>query len=129
MKKQIPMALVVTGAIIAFCGCAELQLNTSEYKRLNQNELERLFQTDRNVEFFSSTTRVSVKYFSDGRQECTWDSGNDKGTYRINNDEFCSTWTWLRKGGESCSKVYKISDTEFEFRDSNGKSHAVMRLK
>jgi hypothetical protein len=129
MKKQIPMALIVTGAIIAFCGCAELQLNTSEYKRLNQNELERLFQADRNVEFFSSTTRVSVKYFSDGRQECTWDAGSDKGTYRINNDEFCSTWTWLRNGAESCSKVYKMSDAEFEFRDSNGKSHAVMRLK
>jgi len=91
MKKQIPMALTVAGAIIAFCGCAELQLDTLEYKRLNQNELERLFQADRNVEFFSSTTRVSVNYFSDGRQECTWDSGNDKGTYRINNDEFCST--------------------------------------
>lgn len=129
MKKQIPLALALAGAIIAFCGCAELQPSASEDKRLNQIELERLFQTDRNVEFFSSTTRVSVKYFSDGRQECNWDSGNDKGTYRINNDEFCSTWTWLRKGAESCSKVYKISDTEFEFRSADGTPHAVMRLK
>lgn len=129
MNKQIAMALIVTGAITAFYGCAELQLSTSEYKRLNQNELERLFQVDRNAEFSSSTTRVSVKYFSDGRQECTWDSGNDKGTYRINNDEFCSTWTWLRKGAESCSEIYKISDTEFEFRSSDGTPHAVMRLK
>lgn len=129
MKKQTFFAFAIAGTVIAFCGCAELQQSTSEDKRLTQIELERLFQTDRNVEYFSSYTRVAVKYFSDGRQECTWDSGNDKGTYRINNDEFCSTWTWLRKGAESCSKVYKISDTEFEFRSADGTPHAVMRLE
>lgn len=129
MKKQIPLVLAMAGAIIAFCGCAELQPSTSGDNRLNQNELERLFHTERTVEFLSSGTRVSVTYFSDGRQECSWDSEYDRGTYRIDNDEFCSTWTRLRKGAESCSRVYKISDTEFEFRSADGTPHAVMRLK
>lgn len=129
MKKQIQLALAMAGAVIVFCGCAELQPSTFGDKRLNQNELERLFHTERTVEFLSSGTRVSVTYFSDGRQECSWGSENDKGTYRIDNDEFCSTWTRLRKGVESCSRVYKISDTEFEFRSADGTPHAVMRLK
>lgn len=129
IKKQPFFTLAIAGAFIAFCGCAELKPNPSGAEILNQTELERLFHTERTVEFLSSGTRVSVTYFPDGRQECDWGSGNDKGTYRINNDEFCSTWTWLRKGAESCSKIYKIGENEFEFRDSNGNSHAIMRLK
>ena len=129
MKKQVLLALAIAGAFLSFCGCAELQPNLSGAIILNQTELERLFHTERTVEFLSSGTRVSVTYFPDGRQECDWGSGNDKGTYRIHNGAFCSTWTWLRKGAESCSKIYKIGENEFEFRDSNGNPHAIMRLK
>jgi hypothetical protein len=129
MKKQTLSALAIAGAFIVFGGCAELQTNLSDARILNQRELERLFQTERTVEFLSSGLRVAVTYYPDGRQECDWGSGNDKGTYRINNDEFCSTWTWLRKGVESCSKIYKRGENEFEFRSSDGISHAIMRLK
>jgi hypothetical protein len=129
MKKQTFFAFAIAGAIIAFCGCAELQLDPSGAKRLNQTELELLFQTEIAAEFLTSGTRVSVTYFPDRRQECDWGSGNDKGTYRINNGEFCSTWTWLRNGSESCSKIYKIGENEFEFRSIDGISHAIMRLK
>jgi hypothetical protein len=96
---------------------------------LTQTELERLFHTERTVEFLSSGKRVSVRYFSDGRQECDCGPGSDQGTYRIINGEFCSTWTRLRKGAESCSTIYRIGENEFEFRDSNGNPHAIMRLK
>ncbi len=129
MKTQTLFALAIAGAIIVFCGCAEIQPDPSRSKRLNQTEIELLFQTERAAEFLSSGTRVAVTYFPDRRQECDWGFGNDKGTYRINNDEFCSTWTWLRKGAESCSKIYKIGENEFEFRSSDGVVHAIMRLK
>lgn len=129
MKKQTLFALVMAGAVIVFWGCAERQLGPSAAKRLNQTELELLFQTERAAEFQSAGTHVSVTYYPDQRQECDWGSGRDKGTYRINNDEFCSTWTWLRKGAESCSKIYQIGENEFEFRSSDGISHAIMKLK
>lgn len=129
MKTQTLFALAIAGAMIVFCGCAELQLYPSGAKSLNQTELELLFQTERAAEFLSSGTHVSVTYFPDRRQECDWASGSDKGTYRINNDEFCSTWNRLRKGAESCSKIYKIGENEFEFRSSDGVVHAIMRLK
>jgi hypothetical protein len=130
MKRPI-LFVYAFGTIIMLLGCAlqESQLNPSGAESLNQTELEHLFNKERSVEFFSKETRVDVKYFPDGRQEIDWGAGSDKGTFRINNGEFCSTWTWLRKGAESCSKVYKISDTEFEFRSSDGASHAIMHLK
>ena len=108
MKKQTFFAFAIAGAIIAFCGCAELQLDPSGAKRLNQTELELLFQTERAAEFLTSGTRVSVTYFPDRRQECDWGSGNDNGTYSINNGEFCSTWTWLRKGGWRCGSLHAL---------------------
>jgi hypothetical protein len=130
MKRRL-FIIVVIGTLIAFYGCAsyELQLRLSGAKRLNQSELEHLFYAERTVEFSSSSGRASVRYFSDGRQKIDWDNGNDKGNFRINNEEFCSTWTKLRKGAESCSKIYKISENEYEFIGSDGASAAIMRLK
>jgi hypothetical protein len=72
---------------------------------------------------------ATVDYFPDGRQIIDWGSGNDTGTFRINEDEFCSTWSRLRNGEESCSTIYKISETEYEFIGSDGTSAAIMRLK
>jgi hypothetical protein len=56
-------------------------------------------------------------------------NGNDKGHFRINNEEFCSTWTRLRYGAESCSKIKKISENEFEFINRDEDPHTIMRLK
>jgi len=130
MKRRLSFVVAI-GAMIAFCGCAsqEIQLSPSGAKMLNQTELEQLFHTERTVEFLSSSARVTVIYFPDGQQEIDWGTGNDKGNFRIKNDEFCSTWTKLRKGTESCSKIYKIDENEFEFIGNDGTSHAIMRLK
>jgi hypothetical protein len=130
MKGRLSIIFVV-GTIIAFSGCAphELQLKLSGAIRLNQSELDHLFYAERTVEFSSSSGRASVMYFPDGRQEIDWGNGNDNGHFRINNEEFCSTWTRLRNGAESCSKIYKISETEYEFIGSDGTSAAIMRLK
>jgi hypothetical protein len=130
MKKQISF-IIVTGTIIAFYGCTshELQLRLSGVKMLNQSELEHLFYAERTVEFSSSSGRATVIYFPDGRQEIDWGSGNDQGNFRIKNEEFCSTWSRLRNGAESCSKVYKISEKEYEFIGSDGTSAAIMHIR
>jgi hypothetical protein len=129
MKKQ--MLIFVIGTIIAFYGCTshEIQLRLSGAELLNQSELEQLFYAERTAEFSSSSGNATVTYFPDRRQEISWASGNDKGNFRIQNEEFCSTWTKLRNGAESCSRIYRISENEYEFIGSDGTSVAIMRVK
>ncbi len=131
MKKRISF-LIALGAVMVLYGCAsrELQLKLSGFRMLKQTELEQLFYAERTAEFSSPNGNATVMYFPDGRQEITWgSSGNDQGTFRIKDDQFCSTWTRLRNGAESCSTIYQVSGTEYEFISGDGTSAAVMRLK
>jgi hypothetical protein len=130
MKKR-PLFFLILGVVVACYGCSshELQLRFSGATSLNQSELEQLFYADRNVDFSSSSGGASVRYFPDGRQEIEWSSGKDSGTFRIENEEFCSTWSRLRNGAESCSKIYKISETVYEFIGSDGTSAGIMQIK
>ena len=130
MKKPVMFALAV-GILIALPGCAshELQLKLSGARMLDQGELEQLFYAERVVEFSSPSGSATVTYHPDGRQDIEWNNGRDSGTFRIENEEFCSTWTRLRNGLESCSKVYRIDATEYEFISPDGTFAASMRLK
>lgn len=130
MKMPIRLTLAL-GIAISFWGCSshELQLRLSGAKMLDQSELESLFYAERTAEFPITDGVATVDYFPDGRQEIEWGSGKDTGRFRIKNEEFCSSWSRLRKGEESCSKVYKISANEYEFIGSDGTSAAIMRLK
>lgn len=130
MKKRMTLA-VAMGVWMALSGCIsrELQLKMSDAKMLNQGELGQLFYADRMVEFSSPDGSAAVTYHPDGRQEIEWNNGKDSGSFRIENEQFCSTWTKLRKGEESCSKVYRIDEKEYEFISIDGTYAATMRLK
>ena len=130
MKKHVLLVFAL-GLLVSCWGCSshEFQLKRSGAKKLNQSELESLFYAERTAEFPILGKVATVDYFPDGRQIIDWGSGNDTGTFRINEDEFCSTWSRLRNGEESCSTIYKISETEYEFIGSDGTSAAIMRLK
>ncbi len=130
MKKHM-LVMFALGALVSCWGCSshELQLRLSGAKMLSQSELERLFYAERTAEFPVLGGIATVDYFPDGRQIIDWGSGNDTGTFRINKEEFCSTWSRLRNGEESCSKIYKLSETEYEFIGSDGTSAAIMQIK
>ena len=130
MKKRLPYWLAL-GLLVSWLGCTphELQPRRSGAKMLNQSELESLFLAERTVEFPIIGGVATVDYFPDGRQIINWAGGNDTGTFRIRDEEFCSTWSRLRNGEESCSKIYQISETEYEFAGNDGASAAIMRLK
>ncbi|MGE5255153.1 MAG: hypothetical protein ACM3KE_00700 [Hyphomicrobiales bacterium] len=130
MKKPLMLILAV-GILIGVAGCAshELQLKLSGAKMLNQVELEQLFYADRVAEFSSPEGSATVTYYPDGRQDIEWKNGKDSGSFRIENDEFCSTWTRLRNGLESCSKIYRIDAREYEFVSPDGEYAASMHLK
>jgi hypothetical protein len=130
MKMPAPLMFVL-GIAISFSGCSshEVQLRLSGARMLSQSELETLFHAERTVEFPILGQVATVYYYPDGRQVIHWDNGTDSGTFRIKNEWFCSTWSRLRNGEESCSKIYKISETEYEFVGSDGTSAAIMRLK
>ncbi|MCU0538718.1 MAG: hypothetical protein MUF46_02365 [Desulfobacterales bacterium] len=123
--------VMALGLALIVCGCMsrEFNLRQSGAKMLTPSELEALFHADRTAEFPITAGVATVTYSPDGRQEIDWGGGKDTGRFRIKGEEFCSTWSRLRKGEESCSKIYKISDTEYEFIDSDGATAAVMRLK
>lgn len=130
MKPSVFFVLAMGIALLAGgCSSHELNLRLSGAKMLDQSELEALFYADRSAEFPITGGVATVTYFPDGRQAIDWGSGKDTGRFQIKDEEFCSTWSRLRKNEESCSRIYKISDTEYEFVDSDGTSAAVMRLK
>jgi hypothetical protein len=98
-------------------------------RMLWQSELERLFQTDRTVEFVSPEGSAVVTYSRAGDQGIEWANGKDTGTFQIRNDHFCSRWKTLRNGAESCTRVFKISETEYELVGDDGVYAATMNLK
>jgi len=130
MKKPVVCTLAM-GILVALSGCVshELQLKLSGARMLDQGELEQLFYAERVVEFSSPSGSATVTYHPDGRQDIEWSNGKDGGTFRIENEEFCSTWTRLRNGLESCSKVYRIDAEEYEFISPDGTFAASMHLK
>ncbi|MCU0559338.1 MAG: hypothetical protein MUD16_04015 [Desulfobacterales bacterium] len=130
MKRHVSFLLALGVLVLQWsCSFHELPTRRSGANRLGQSELERLFLTERTVEFSIIGGVATVDYFPDGRQIIDWGSGKDVGTFRIHQEEFCSAWSSVRNGEESCSKIYKISDNEYEFVGSDGTSAAVMRLK
>ncbi len=98
-------------------------------RMLWQPELERLFLADRRVEFVSPEGSAVVTYSASGEQRIEWPGGTDTGTFVIRDDHFCSRWKTLRNGVETCTRVYRISDVEYELTDDNGAYAATMRLK
>jgi len=130
MKMPTPLMFLL-GIAISFSGCSshEVQLRLSGARMLSQSELENLFHAERTVEFPILGQIAIVDYYPDRRQVIHWGSGTDTGIFRIENDWFCSTWSRLRNGEESCSRIYKISETEYEFVGRDGTSVAIMRLK
>jgi len=130
MKLHITF-IVVIGVVSAFYGCAshELQFRISGANIMSQSDMEQLFYAERTVRFSIPGGFANVRYYPDGRQEIEWDNGKDAGRFRIENEEFCSTWERLRNGAESCLKVYKVSEYEFEFMSSDGAIVAIMHLK
>jgi hypothetical protein len=130
MKLNITF-IVVIGVFSAFYGCAshELQFRISGAHIMSQSDMEQLFYAERTVRFSFPGGLATVRYHPDGRQEIEWDNGKDAGRFRIENEEFCSTWERLRNGAESCLKVYKVSEYEFEFMSSDGAIVATMHLK
>lgn len=52
-----------------------------------------------------------VRNYPDGTTKIEFKRGaKDEGKYRIENGQFCSTWTTLRGGKEKCFRVYEISE-------------------
>jgi hypothetical protein len=130
MKRNITF-IVVIGVVSAFYGCAshEPQFRISGANIMSQSDMEQLFYAERTVRFSIPGGFATVRYYPDGRQEIEWDNGKDTGRFRIENEEFCSTWERLRNGAESCLKVYKVSEDEYEFMSSDGAIVATMHLK
>ena len=130
MKRYITF-IVVIGVVFVFYSCAshEPRFRILNAKILNKSDMEQLFYAERTVKFSIPGGFATVRYYPDGRQEIEWDNGKDAGRFRIENGEFCSTWERLRNGVESCLKVYKVSEYEFEFMSSDGAIVAKMHLK
>jgi hypothetical protein len=131
MLKRVAQWVVATGVATALIGCAlPLALEGPPGRRmLGSLELERLFHADRTVEFVSPEGSAVVTYSPSGEQRIEWANGTDTGTFRIREDHFCSRWKTLRNGAESCNRVLRISESEFDLVDDNGAYAATMRLK
>jgi len=122
---------LILGMLPALAGCAMPGAREAQPGRrmLWQSQLEQLFQADRTVEFESPDGSAVVTYSRSGEQTIVWVNGRDTGTFEIRNDHFCSRWKTLRNGAENCTRVFKISATEYELVGDDGSYAATMRVK
>jgi hypothetical protein len=131
MLRHVIVAIGMVGALSGILGCTlpEARDTQSGRRMLWQPELERLFHSDRQVEFLSPEGAAVVTYSRSGEQQIEWAGGKDSGTFQIRNDHFCSRWKTLRSGTESCTRVFKVSETEYELVGDDGVYAATMVLK
>lgn len=123
------LAAVCAAAGLIACTLPQPHVPQGGRRMLRQPELERLFLADRRVEFVSPEGSAVVTYSGSGEQRIEWAGGTDTGTVVIRDDHFCSRWKTLRNGAENCTRVYRITDVEYELTDDNGAYAATMRVK
>jgi hypothetical protein len=121
MEKFIAL-IVAVGILLALFGCTphEQQLQQQGIKILSQGELEQLFKTDRTAKTTIPMGTYIVKYYSDGRQEIDYGRGLDTGKFRIQGNQFCSSWKMRRAGEEECTKFYKVGENSYELIRKDG---------
>jgi hypothetical protein len=130
MLRHAIISAVVVGALAGLTGCALPVPGQSpaERRMLWQAELERLFHADRRVEFVSPEGSAVVTYSRAGEQNIEWAGGTDSGTFEIRRDQFCSRWKTLRNGAESCTRVFRVNEAEYELVGDDGVYAATMIL-
>lgn len=131
MLRRFVVATVVAGALALLAGCA-LPVpgqGAGARRMLWQAELERLFFADHRVDFVSPEGSAVVTYSRAGDQQIEWAGGTDSGTFEIRRDQFCSRWKTLRNGTESCTRVFRVSETEYELVGDDGAYAATMILR
>ena len=130
MEKFIAFTVAV-GILLALFGCTphEQQLQQQGIKMLSQSELEQLFKTDRTAKTSVASGTFTVKYYSDGRQEVSYAQGTDTGNFRIQNDQFCSSWKKARDGEEVCAKFYKVDENKYELIRKDGSFVGTVEFK
>jgi hypothetical protein len=121
MEKFIALTVAVA-ILFALFGCTphEQQLQQQGIKILSQGEFEQLFRTDRTAKTTTSMGTYIVKYYSDGRQEVDYGRGIDTGNFRIQGNQFCSSWKTRRGGEEECTKFYKVGEKSYELIRKDG---------
>jgi hypothetical protein len=123
------LSAVCAAAALLACTLPQPRDTQTGRRMLRQPELERLFLADRRVEFMSPEGSAVVTYSVSGEQRIEWAGGTDTGTVVIRDDHFCSRWKSLRNGVENCTRVYRVTDVEYELTDDNGAYAATMRVK
>ena len=128
LRHVVVLAVALAG--LTACALPTMPGQGAEDRRmLWQAELERLFYTDRRVEFVSPEGSAVVTYSRGGDQQIEWAGGMDSGTFQIRRDQFCSRWKTLRNGAESCTRVFRVSETEYELVGDDGVYAATMILR
>jgi hypothetical protein len=121
MKKSI-VVIAAAGILFFLFGCTphEQQLQQKNIKMLSQGELEQIFRADRTAKTTLPMGTYVVKYYSDGRQEVDYGRGLDTGKFRIQGNQFCSSWKMRRAGEEECTKFYKVGENSYELIRKDG---------
>lgn len=98
---------------IAACATSEQALQRKGLKALTGSQLSALFSRDRAVTWMNARTMGEGSYSADGSASMNWKSGSDTGSWRIEGDTFCTTWTTVRTR-EACFTVYETDDMTFK---------------
>jgi len=104
--------------------------HTSQIRQLDDNLLRSLF-ADREVNGLATDgRRWTASFDASGNANIAWDgpdgSGQDSGSWRIENNSNCVTWQTLMDGEENCMTVYKVDKGQYNLFNDNGSMNSLI---
>lgn len=97
----------------------EVKIQEAGARLMTQADLEALFSKELNTSYVTPRSKGTSKYLPNGTLTIDWGSGDDTGTYRLVNGQYCSKLDTIRKN-ERCVKVYQVGEKEFHFVGPSG---------
>ena len=95
---------------------------------LNHDELEQLFRTNRTASYEAAGETVRLKFYPDGTQVLHYSRGTDRGIFRIDDNQYCSSWRRIRSGREVCARFYKIGDAMYNLINDDGSFRGTLEF-
>lgn len=104
----------------------------SKIRQLDDTKLNLLF-SDRNINGLAPDgRRWTASFDAAGTANISWKgpdgSGQDSGSWRIEDNTNCVTWQTLMDGEENCMTVYKVDEGQYNLFNDNGSMNSLITV-
>ncbi len=133
MKPNAVAKVVAAGAmLVTLAGCAvnERSLQERGLKPLSAEQLKPMFATSRTLLWQGNGNTGTAEFRPDGSASVS--SGprfTDSGSYRIVDDGWCTQYKIIRKGQETCFRIYETGANAYTAVNDQGVIDSTFSLR